>query len=512
MDARVANDGQLPASRGVFPRLSVVLDVDHRVNDVHVSALERSPPRFDAWLDERFVERFVDEDRARVDAALHDAAAGRPGSTLATISIGGVTHDVAVRIESGSRLLFVVVEPVVTDPMAPVAVGPESDPLRNLGLVASRVSHDFKNLLSAILINADLLEREQWEPEAVREVAAEIVLATDRARELIDQILGHAVGGDPRVHRSIDVNALTHEMGRLLDVSTPPTVVMRYELAPSIPSVLGRASRIRQLVMNIIVNAADAIGDEVGAIVLRTRVVAADDGMLGQTRTRQVPAPGRYVCIEIEDTGPGLEPTVAREIFEPFFSTKKHGHGLGLSDSLAIVEEHGGALLLDSALGHGTTFRVLLPIAMRETGETPRIAEPGVPRSFAGHTILVIDDDELVRSVLRRALEGRGFAVITARDGFEGVEVFTEHHAALDCVLLDMGMPYFKGSDVFDEMVRVDPAVPVLFVSGHGEQELREHEAVGRAAGVLIKPFRDGQLIERIEAALQAGPGATSEQ
>ena len=501
------------------PSVFFILDGRHHVYDamVHAPGPARLDPR--PAIGRPMIDLVGEEDREQLGAALRDAtgASGTSSELVAVLELGPSPRPVRLRVSPGGRFVHVAAEPLEDAVAEPEeeddddedddgADGQPSNRLEYIGMVASRISHDFKNLLAAIMVNAEFLRRESDDPALVCEVSDEIVVATERARELIEQILGHAgAKGDATV--LVDLNDLTHEMGRLLDVSTPPTVVMRFDLGAGLPPLRGRPARLRQLVMNFIVNAAEAIGDEVGAIMISTRLVDADRELLSRSRTHVVPPPGRYVCLSVEDTGPGLDDETAGKIFEPFFTTKSSGHGLGLSASLTIVEEHGGALLLEPAPGHGATFRVLLPAVAVEAAEVRPVVRDLSGREFRGHTVLVIDDDDLLRSSTSRALTMRGVDVLSARDGLEGIDVFSEQHARISCVLLDMGMPYIKGSDVYDELRGIDPRVPIVFVSGHAEEELYEHRSVREADALLLKPFRDDDLIDTLVRVLGGTPG-----
>lgn len=483
--------------------LRMVLDARLRIDDVVAVVGGDARPDMRPLLGRPAVELFEMADRKRVNAALREAVDGRGCELSAVVELDGRASPQRVHVQPGERFIHVTLSPcltaVVSEPPPPVDP-PRAEPsarLEHIGMVASRISHDFKNLLAAILVNAEFLRRDAVDTETVHEVADEIRIATERARELIEQILGYA-GSKTEPRSLIDLNALTQEMGRLLDVSTSPTVVMRYDLQADPPTVHGQASRLRQVLLNFIVNAAEAIGSDVGRISIGTSVVEASADLLGRTRTTKVPPPGRYVCLEVEDTGPGLDAATADKIFDPFFSTKRTGHGLGLSACLTTIEDHGGALLLDSVPGQGARFRTFLPCAVERDGVVVDATGAADDRDFTGYCVLVIDDEDLVRSVTRRTLRARGFEVLTARDGLEGIEQFDTHHERLDAVLLDMGMPFMKGSDVFDELRRIDPRVPVIFVSGQSEEELRQIGAVGEADGVVPKPFRDADLLDAL--------------
>ncbi|MCA9705884.1 MAG: response regulator [Myxococcales bacterium] len=443
------------------------------------------------------VEMFAPGSRDRLLAAFRAASDGVGSQLRASMTLAGSHYEYVVHICPGERFVHVDLDPLPAAKNAGPGESKESDPgsrLEYIGMVASRISHDFKNLLAAILVNAEFLRRESADAECVQEVAEEILVATERARELIEQILDYA-GSKAEPRSLVELNELTREMGRLLEVSTPPTVVLRYDLEASLPPVRGQPLRLRQLLLNFIVNASEAIGEQVGAIMISTRMMDATEEVLSRSRTRSSPPSGSYVCLEVEDTGPGLDAETARRIFDPFFSTKADGHGLGLAACLTTVEEHGGALLLDSAPGQGARFRVLLPPAAPEEPQAAAEVWQGVERDYEGRTVLIIDDDDLVRSVTRRTLRARGFEVLVAVDGLQGIETFDEQHERLDAVLLDMGMPYMTGDDVFEELRRIDPRVPIVFVSGQSEGELYKHGAVTHADGVVFKPFRDQDLL-----------------
>ncbi len=483
------------------PRLGVTLDSQLQVLDVVTAGSGvMIDPR--PWIAHPAAELFAPDDRDRVNQALERAQDEGSAELLARLALDRHASPCLVRVRAGTRFMHMTIEP----PSARAKTFPERENrLEQLGLVASRVSHDLKNLLAAVLINAELIPRTTFNPESTREISKEIVLATERARELLEQILGYASAADqPR--RTLDLNALTREMGRLLEVSAPTTVVLRYHLEAELPLVSAHAPLLRQLLMNFIVNAGDAIGEEVGAITITTTGVDATAELLENTRTSTVPSPGHFVCLQVEDTGPGLDEQTARRIFDPFFTTKDGGHGLGLSACLSIVEEHEGALLLDSEPNRGAKFRVLLPASTdaRPRNE-PELIE-ALEHDLAGHLVLIVDDDAFIRSVIRRTLGSQGMQVLTARDGLEGIDVFEKNHERLSCVMLDMGMPHIKGSDVFDDLRNIDPDVPIVFASGHGQAQLFAEDAVIRADGVLLKPFREVQLLNMLQRVIGRRP------
>lgn len=496
-------DEIMPEPQGDPLVLRLVLDARLRIDDLTAVSASARRAELRPCLGLPAVELFHADDRDRLGHALRGAVDGSATELTATLLLDGRSTECRVQVTPGERHIHVAVGPTNGRPAADGASpgkGGRPDPstrLEYIGLVASRISHDFKNLLAAILVNAEFLRRDETDAETVHEVADEILLATERARELIEQILGYA-GARTEPRSLVDLNSLTREMGRLLDVSTPPTVVLHYDLKADPSLVRGQPSRLRQLLLNFIVNASEAIGDQVGAIMIGTSTLEAGPELLGRTRTRTVPPPGRYVCLEVEDTGPGLDAQTVQKIFQPFFTTKPTGHGLGLSDCLTTIEEHAGALLLDTAPGQGARFRVLLPGVLEQEAEDRDVLGVRQTHDFTGRCVLIIDDDDLVRSVTRRTLRSRGCEVLAARDGLEGIETFDAQHQRLDAVLLDVGMPYMKGEDVLEELRRIAPNVPVIFVSGQSEEELQQSGVFGRADGVVLKPFRDGELLEAL--------------
>ncbi len=382
--------------------------------------------------------------------------------------------------------------------------------LEEIGVLSSGIAHDFNNILSAILGNAELLA-ETLPPvldagqSDLLEAAADIITAAQRSRELIGQMLGYAVRA--RVEPGlVDLNALALEMSRLLRVSIPNTVVFDHDLARDLPRVRGEPSQLRQVILNLIVNAADAIGEQVGSVAIRTASFFAErsflDGAIGGASLSE----GDYAAIEVADTGAGMSPATIARIFEPFFTTKSKGHGLGLAGVRAIVAGHGGAIRVRSSPGLGTTMQVLLP-AVAAVATDGRAAASGPMTDLFGRTVLVIDDEAMVLRVTRRILEARGVRVIAAEDGHAGIEAFLAESATIDCVLLDVSMPYIHGLDVFRELALIRP-VPVVLISGFSGEEIQRRARGLGVAGFLQKPFSAADLVAAIVEAI-TGEGAS---
>ena len=435
------------------------------------------------------------------DAAAAAAALAASGQVTLAVTIGGVAAVAELR-----RLGDYVV--VAASPRAEGAEAVTGERLaqhrlEEIGILSSGIAHDFNNILSAILGNAELLA--ELLPGLVGEgdadllaAVSDVITAAQRSRELIGQMLGYAVKAQAR-RGLCDLSAVAAEMGRLLRVSTPSSVVFDLDLAARLPLVAGDASQLRQVIMNLIVNAADAIGDQVGSIAVRTssRFVerASLEGSIGGAGL----AEGDYVVVEVADSGCGMDAATAARIFDPFFTTKSKGHGLGLAGVRAIVAAHGGALTVESAVGLGTTMRVLLPVAA-EAAEAASASAAAEAASLAGRTVLVIDDEAMVREATRRILEARGARVISASDGYAGIELFLAE-PGIECVLLDVSMPYIHGLDVFRELARIRPA-PVVLISGYSGEEIQRRAAGVGVAGFLHKPFSAAELVAAVRAAI----------
>ncbi|MEZ4384453.1 MAG: response regulator [Nannocystaceae bacterium] len=292
---------------------------------------------------------------------------------------------------------------------------------------------------------------------------------------------------------------MTKEMARLLRVSTPQDILFTFALDADVPLVDGDASQLRQVVMNLIVNAADAIGDDVGTVTMRSGTMFVDRGVIDAGLASPRAVEGDYVFVEVEDTGCGIDaPTLAR-IFDPFFTTKSTGRGLGLAGVRAIVAEHGGVLLVSSQPGLGTVFRVLLPVSERRRDVTGAAAAASAG-SIAGVRVLVVDDEAIIRRVVARLLSSRGAEVICAADGHEALEILSEDPRPFDCVVLNVSMPFISGIDVAAEINVTHPDLPVLLISGYSATDIERRAAELSIAGIIQKPFSAAGILAAVVA------------
>ena len=370
----------------------------------------------------------------------------------------------------------------------------------SLSVLAGGIAHDFNNLLTAIVGNANLA-RHGLEPGA-RALANldNIEQASARAARLCQQMLAYA-GRNPVAFAEIDLGALVRDVWRLLESSIPAKVRVRIEVADPLSPVLAADTQMQQVVMNLILNAAEAIGDRDGEVIARVRGATADADALAELFPGQRVPGGAWVLFEVEDTGAGMTPEVRARIFEPFFTTKFTGKGLGLAAVAGVVKSHRGHIAVRSEPGAGTCFRVAFPASEKAAAAPVAPADPAARRCSG--LVLLVDDDELICEVGASILQALGFTTMTARDGAEGVERFREHADAVKAVLLDLTMPRMDGFVAHAEMHRINPRVPVILMSGFSSKlEKLPPEAI-HPAGVLAKPFGVAQLRERLAAVLE---------
>lgn len=372
--------------------------------------------------------------------------------------------------------------------------------LESLGVMAGGIAHDFNNFLTGILCNADLALGNIPDSSPVRTYVQEVKKTAIRASQLIGEMLAYSGKGSFDL-RPLDLNNLVTEMGHLLEVSISGRVVLTYDLAEDLPAILADEVQIRQVVMNLITNAAEAICEGIGTVTIRTGVTFVDGQPLSSYYTKEPLPKGNYIYLEVSDNGCGMSAETLERLFDPFYTTKFTGRGLGLAAVLGIVRGHHGAITVESELAKGTTFRVLLPI-----GDAPATLQ--VPGEDAGSNwrgsgkVLVADDEELVRNVATAMLEHMGFEVLTASNGAEAVEICTRHGGEISLILLDMTMPRMNGEEVFKRIRAVRSDLKVILTSGYTEQAAADRFTGVAPAGFIHKPFDLKELREKMREAL----------
>ncbi|HVU15948.1 MAG TPA: response regulator [Candidatus Didemnitutus sp.] len=374
----------------------------------------------------------------------------------------------------------------------------ESQKLESLGVLAGGIAHDFNNLLTGVLGNASLLHLETPPESSTQAIITQVETSARRAADLCRQLLAYAGKGRFVIQR-IDINHLINETTHLINLSVGKHCVLRQNLAVHLPPVNADATQLRQIIMNLVINASEAIGPRSGVIGLSTGVARVDDAYGATLHPGTSIAPGDYVFLEVSDNGSGMEPATVARIFDPFFTTKFTGRGLGLAAVLGIIRGHKGAIKVYSEPGRGTTFKVLLPVAEGSaestTSTSPGFSEP--PWRGQG-TVLVVDDEETVRTVCARMLERMGYNVVLASDGREAVDKFRVEPARYHLVLLDLTMPHLDGEETFRQLRHLHPGVKVILMSGFNQQDAVSRFTGKGLAGFLQKPFETDMLVAAI--------------
>jgi PAS domain S-box-containing protein len=408
-------------------------------------------------------------------------------------------YNTALRDEGGRFIGAIFLADDVTDRRRAESALRQAQKLESLGVLAGGIAHDFNNLLTAILGNTEVaLERIPDDP-ALRSALQRIEATTQRGSDLARQLLAYAGKANFSV-RPLDLNAIILEMDDLLSVSISKKVAVRTDLDPGLPPVDADSAQFQQIVMNLVINASEAIGDRPGTVTLRTRSMSYSRADLSVDFPGQVLEPGPYVCLEVEDDGCGMDAETIGRIFDPFFTTKFTGRGLGLSAMLGIVRGHRAGIHVESTPEKGTTFTLLFPASESTVALAMPEPEPLLPMSG---TILVVDDEGIIRDLARNALENAGFRVLEARDGLDAVERFEKGGDGVDLVLLDMTMPRMGGAEAFRRIRGLSPGVRVLLTSGYTQKESLESLADLPPDGFLQKPFRVRELVGKVRDILR---------
>ena len=378
----------------------------------------------------------------------------------------------------------------------------QAQKLESLGVLAGGIAHDFNNLLMGVLSVADQASHELPSTSPVHQHLEMIQKSAHRAASLCRQMLAYSGKGRFAV-QTFSLDKLVEDMVELLDVSLSKGVVLKRNYARNVPPIEADVNQMRQVVMNLVTNAAEAIADNSGIVRVSTGVMEADKDYLSSAFLDDDLPQGSYVYVEVADTGCGMDRETMGKIFDPFFTTKFTGRGLGLASVLGIVRGHCGTLKVNSRPGHGTTIRVLLP-ASEKPAEPLDVKSSKADQCQGEGTILLIDDEEVLREALKLLFSGSGFTLLTARDGIEGVEVFRRHTDEVVAVLLDMTMPRMNGKETFQQLRRIRPDVKVILISGYAEEEAKSRFDSEGLFGFLQKPFVRAQLMATLGEALDA--------
>jgi PAS domain S-box-containing protein len=373
--------------------------------------------------------------------------------------------------------------------------------MESLAMLAGGVAHDFNNLLVGMLGHAGLALMDLPAHSSTRPLIHQIETAALRASELTKEMLAYSGKGKFLVE-AIDLSVLVEEMAHLLKVSINKNAQLKFHFAKDLPTIEGDSTQIRQIVMNLITNASEAMDERSGSIIIKTGEMHADRSYLRSTYMDDGLEERDYIYLEVSDSGVGMDVATCGKIFDPFFTTKFTGRGLGLAAVLGIVRGHQGAIKVSSEVDHGTSFKVLFPATGERSARPP--AEPKNNQfSFRGSgLILVVDDEEMVRGVAQLSLETVGYEVVTAEDGEAALEIFRREGARIDAVLLDMTMPKMGGEEAFLEIRRLRPETRVILSSGFNEEESVDRFLGKGPDGFLQKPFQPQELIRAVRQLL----------
>lgn len=374
--------------------------------------------------------------------------------------------------------------------------------LESLGVMAGGVAHDFNNLLTAILGNIGLALSDLSPVSPVRENLEEAEKASRRAADLCKQMLAYSGKGRFEIH-TLDVGHLILEMAEVLNATISKKAHLKVTLSQDRPMIEADPEQLRLVVMNLVLNASEAIGEGGGDIVISTGTVHCSGTDLIDDWINEPRPEGLYVYIEVADTGTGMDKTTLARIFDPFFTTKFTGRGLGLAAVQGVMRGHKGIIKVTSKPDHGTIFRVLFPLTHQQTG-TVRLPSSSVEAWKGSGTVLLVDDEETVRSLGKKMLERTGFQVLTAADGREAVAIYQSHGADIILVLLDLTMPHMDGEETFLALRKLNPRVAVILSSGYNEQEITQRFKGTGLAGFMQKPYQLIDLRNKIRSVLEA--------
>lgn len=371
--------------------------------------------------------------------------------------------------------------------------------LESLGVLAGGIAHDFNNILTIIMGNASLAKT-KFEPEhpAIKHFR-HIVDASQKAAQLCNEMLAYSGKGNFSI-QAVNLSHIVREMTELLQVSIGKNVTLDYVLDDHLPDIEADIAQIQQIILNLITNANDAMINQQGHIQVKTYLTYADEAYLQNTYTNDNLTAGTYAVLEVGDNGCGMDKETLNRIFEPFFTTKFTGHGLGMSAVLGIIKSHHGSLKVSSKPGHGTNFQILFPIAPAHTAALTQAAITTQKHPMPSQTILVVDDDDIIRETSCEILESLGFKhCLQAADGLQGLTMFKQHLHDIQLVLLDMTMPKLNGADTLRELRKLNQTTHVILCSGYSEQDIAKQFEQDIHVSFIQKPYTPQDLEAHIQ-------------
>ena len=374
----------------------------------------------------------------------------------------------------------------------------QAQKLESLGVLAGGIAHDFNNILCVIMSNCSLAK---LRPHMAGEFLPEIDKAAQRAADLCRQMLNYA-GKSSLTFTQVKMTALVDDMIKMLKATINKNVTITSNFSADIPSIRGDASQLRQIVMNLIINASEAIGEEHGDIRVSLAETTVVEGKSDKDHIGKSIPVGQYVCLEVADNGCGMDDDTRQRVFEPFYTTKFTGRGLGMSAVLGIITSHKGALQFTSQQGSGTTFKVYLPVQNGEpTGDS--LAHFSLVSWQGSGTILLVEDEPQLSMVAKALMQALGFSVIEAVNGKEALELYQKNAEYITLVVTDIGMPIMDGYELFRKLKDIVPELPIIISSGFGDTLVSSRIATGEAAGFLSKPYSFDNLREVLKSVVE---------
>jgi two-component system, cell cycle sensor histidine kinase and response regulator CckA len=381
----------------------------------------------------------------------------------------------------------------------------QAQKMEAIGTLAGGIAHDFNNILGIILgYTRELLDKEGEDPAERSRNVGVILGAAERGAKVVKQLLTFARKTGTE-HKPLDVNSLVRDTLDILREIFPKTMTFRLDLDPILPVIQGDHNQLQQSLINICLNAKDAM-PEGGTLSVRTSRTSA-----AEIRDRFIEAKGSYIRIDVSDTGAGMDDNIRQRVFEPFFTTKSErgGTGLGLSVVYGIVQAHHGFIDVESSAERGTTFKLLLPIYSQAIAPLEPESERRKEIVSTGTTVLIVEDETHLRELIKLSAQKRGFRVLTAKDGEEALHVYQNHWQQIDSVLLDWGLPRLGGSAVFRKLKEMNPEVQVIGVSGYVDFELRESMLKEGVRDFLQKPCTPDEILGKVLSSCQPAQTAS---
>jgi two-component system, cell cycle sensor histidine kinase and response regulator CckA len=402
-----------------------------------------------------------------------------------------------VRDASGTVVNFVALKRDITQHLELSKQLLQAQKMESIGTLAGVIAHDFNNLLQVTMGYSELLLQEKSENDQDYSDLSRILHAARSGSELVRSLLAFSRKSEPNPI-PLDLNQEIRHVEKLLHRTSPRMIEIRLDLADDLDRIDADPAQIEQIIMNLAVNAKDAMGEK-GILTVRTENVTLDQDYC---KLKVEARPGDYVLLSISDTGHGIDSEILEHIFEPFYTTKEvgRGTGLGLASAYGLVQQHGGHIDCESEVGQGATFKIYLPVV--HSIEEPAVEETGVMPAFGTETVLLVDDEDLVRELGERILKRNGYNVLTAANGEEALEVYEREKDRIAMIILDLIMPAMGGKDCLKKVLEIDPDARVLIASGYAaDTSTKECIELG-AKGFVAKPFRFKELLRQVRKTL----------